>query len=135
MRHVLAAMLLLTAPARADWLTWDDDMPNGNPAITYNANGDIAVTMSSKTLLGARASGLKVEQVVAKFLGRYAPGMCSNLVDMNKAHQNLKVELFLQHPDPNVDQLFVVEKTGHEMQIDYIPEKPAKCVEPFDAVS
>jgi len=92
----------LAGPARADWLTamWrgDADARNGSPAITLNAAGAVAAVLPEAVLAEARATGLTIEDTVGAFLARYAPKMCSSLLDMNAPHPNLKVDLFIQRP-------------------------------------
>jgi hypothetical protein len=89
----------LATPANADWLAtvWPNtsDSKTGNPAITLAADA-VYVVLPEPVLAEAVAAGLTVEGAVGAFLGRYAPKMCSSLLDMSAVHSHLKVELRVQ---------------------------------------
>jgi hypothetical protein len=128
--RAVVMLLLLAAPARADWLgdIWRGSA--GLPAISLNGDG-VSVTMPQSAMLGARAAGLSVEQAVGAFLSRYASRMCSELMDLN-ASQRLTVHLHVQGevPAPIPGRLFVVDPDGVEMVIDYAPAYQATCIDP-----
>ena len=98
---LLAICLSLIGTARADWLTtvWPKtpDTTNGNPAITLNADA-VIVVLPEAVLEQAHSAGLSVAGAVGSFLARYAPKMCSSVLDMSAAHRQLRVELRVQRP-------------------------------------
>jgi len=149
-------------PAGADWLAdaWSNHK-SGTPAINFNATGTITVVLPEEVLAQARATGLSIEGAVNALLGRYAPPMCSSLIDMNVPHANLKVDLLIEHPValkdadaptqegaadalnhalksqgtgsvPHIERVFVVDREPQRLSIDYVPEHQAHCVEPAD---
>jgi len=165
MRGFWLALLTVSVvnPARADWLgdAWSN-RENGTPAINFNAKGVVSVVLPEEVLSQAHATGLSTEGAVGAFLGRYAPSLCSTLVDMNVPHSNLKVELQLEHPlalkdadaaiqedaanalnhalksqttasVPHIQRVFVVDRTPLGLSIDYAPDHKAHCAEPQDA--
>ena len=112
-------------------------------------------------LAQARATGLSVEGTLRAFLGRYAPPMCSSLIDMTVPDANLKVDLVIEHPIalgdadastqegaadalnhalrsqskgsvPHINRAFVVDRKPVSLSIDYVPDHRAHCVEPPD---
>jgi hypothetical protein len=89
----------LATPANADWLAtvWPNttNSKTGNPAITLSADA-VYVVLPEPVLAEAVAAGLTLEGAVGAFLGRYAPKMCSSLLDMSAVHSHLKVELRVQ---------------------------------------
>jgi hypothetical protein len=150
-------------PARADWLSeaWSNH-DNGTAAINFDAKGAVTVVLPEEVLVQARATGLSVEGAVSAFLGRYAPPLCSTLIDMNVPHANLKVDLLIEHPValkdadaptqedaadalnhalksqasasvPHIERVFVVDRSPLSLSIDYTPDYKAHCVEPSDA--
>jgi hypothetical protein len=154
--------LLVANPARADWLTdaWSDG-PNakrGNPAITSNSTGVVTVVLPEAMLAQAQAAGLSPEGAVVAFLGRYAPAMCSSMINMNVPHSHLKVDLLVERPValrdadaetqdeaaaalnqalkfpttrsiPHIDRVFVVDQKPRSLSIDYAPDHKAHCME------
>jgi hypothetical protein len=166
MRHHVVALVVslcaLGTSAHADWLTWSSDTPNGNPAITLNAQGAVALTLSDATLAEAAASGVAEQAAVRAFLAHWAPRLCSPIMDMNAPHPKLAVDLFVEHrvgledldqttlgvatdllngalqarphDVPRLKQVFVVDPGRRSMVIDYAPEKPVKCREPQEAI-
>jgi hypothetical protein len=153
----------VVSPAGADWLgdAWSNH-ENGTPAINFNAKGAVTIVLPEGVLTQARATGLSVEGAVSAFLGRYAPSLCSTLIDMNVPHSNLKVDLMVEHPValkdadaptqedaadalnhalkspatrsvPHIERVFVVDPTPLSLSIDYAPDRKAHCVEPPDA--
>jgi hypothetical protein len=159
-------MVTMMNPASADWLTkvWPEnaDPGHGNPAITFSATG-VVVVLPEAVLVEARAAGLSTEGAVGAFLGRYAPRMCSTLLDMNEPHGNLRVDLLTQrqvllddidgatqedaatalnhalknpatHSVPRIDRVFVVDQKPLSLLIDYVPNQKVHCVEPPDAI-
>src|SRR4051812_26246666 len=98
---LMIAACCVASSANADWLTtvWPNtaDAKNGNPAITLTADS-VAVVLPEAVLAEAESAGLSVEGAVGAFLGRYAPKMCSSVLDMGAVHPRLKVELRVQRP-------------------------------------
>lgn len=158
-----AAALLAATPARADWLerAWDDDAVDrtGAPAITLSASG-VLLVLPEATLAEARAAGIGTQQAVELFLRRYGQH-CSDILDLDRAHRGVKVELFTSRPVPledaseavqgevldalksakksakakrlpHVESLFVVADVPQHLVIDYLPERKASCVRPGD---
>jgi hypothetical protein len=163
---VLLSVIAVT-PANADWLAnaWPADAipKNGNPAITFSATGTITLVLPQAVLGEAQASGLSVERAVSAFLGRYAPKICSNLLDMTVPHTNLRVDLLIERPVtfdnmdgsaqevaatalnhalknlargpvPHIDRAFIVDQKPLSLAIDYAPEQSVHCAEPPDAI-
>jgi hypothetical protein len=133
MRSALAAAGLLAVSslsARADWLSdaWPIDPPHGNPAITFGAGGTVVAVIPETILQAADKAGLDHRAAVAAFLGRYAPGQCSDLFVADKLHMGLKVLLKVQREHLNGG--FRVEDTGEEISIDYTPGVSVHCIDP-----
>jgi hypothetical protein len=161
---VLLALGLVN-PANADWLAeaWPDDASprHGTPAITIIGTGAVSVVLPAEVLADAPAAGLSTEAAVSAFLGRYAPRMCSSLIDMNVPHQKLKVDLRVQRlvaqedidggtqedaasalnhvlkspgagSVPRIRRAFVVDQKRLSLSIDYAPDHKVNCVEPPD---
>jgi hypothetical protein len=167
---VLALTLLLPtlpAPAHADWLAgaWPADASgrHGSPAITLNQSGAVALVLPDSVLTEAQAAGLSTEGAVSAFLGRYAPSMCSDLVDLTVPHAKLKVDLLIQRPValsdmddatqndaaaalnhalassakrlvPHIEGAFVVDRQRLNLSIDYAPDHRVRCIEPPDVI-
>jgi hypothetical protein len=164
MRSFWLALLAVSAvnPAGADWLAdaWSS-REHGTPAINFNATGAVTVILPEEVLAQARATGLSTEGAVSAFLGRYAPSMCSTLIDMNVPHANLKVDLLIEHPValndadaatqeeaaaalnhalksqetgsvPHIARAFIVDRKPFSLSIDYAPDHKAHCVESPD---
>jgi len=157
-------LALLTAvsvvnPAGAGWLAdaWSGHT-SGVPAINFTATGAVGVVLPEDVLAQARATGLSVEGAVSVFLGRYAPPVCSSLIDMNVPHPHLKVDLRIEHPItlgdadaatqegmahalnhalksqstgsvPHIKRAFVVDSKPLSLSIDYVPDHTAHCAE------
>ena len=104
MRSIWCALVAATmaVPAHADWLAgaWpaDSQARNGSPAITLNRSGAVALVLPEGVLAQALAEGVSTESAVRAFLARYAPRLCSGLIDMNVPHQALRVDLMIQRP-------------------------------------
>ena len=164
MRSFWLALLAVSAanPAGADWLAdaWSSHN-NGTPAINFNATGTVTLILPEDVLAQARATGLSIEGAVSAFLGRYAPPMCSTLIDMSVPHSNLKVDLLMEHPValndadaatqeaaanalnhalksqargsvPHIARVFVVDRKPLSLSIDYVPDHKAHCGESPD---
>jgi hypothetical protein len=158
--------LALVNPANADWLAeaWPDDASprHGNPAITIVATGAVSVVLPAEVLADAPVAGLTTEGAVGAFLGRYAPRMCSSLLDMNVPHPNLKVDLRVQRlvakedvdggtqedaatalnhvlkspatgSVPRIKRVYVVDQKRLSLSINYTPDHTVNCIEPPDA--
>jgi hypothetical protein len=158
---LVVTLCAMGTPAWADWLAWNE-APNGNPAITLDARGAVAVTLSDTTLAAAAAAGLAEPAAVRAFLARWAPHLCSPIMDMNAPHPRLAVDLLIEHrvaPEdldettmglatgflnetlqasphvvPRIKQAFAVDQHRRSMVIDYAPEKPVKCQDPQEAI-
>jgi hypothetical protein len=164
MRGFWLALLMVSVvnPVEADWLAdaWSSQK-DGTAAINFNASGVVTVVLPEAILAQARATGLSIEGAVGAFLGRYAPPMCSSLIDMTVPHANLKVDLLIEHPIalgdadvttqegaadalnhalksqpkgsvPHINRAFVVDRKPLSLSIDYVPGQKAHCVEPPD---
>jgi hypothetical protein len=165
MRGFWLALLAVSVvnPAGADWLAdaWSNH-EIGTPAINFSGTGVVTVVLPEEVLAQAHATGLSTEGAVSAFLGRYAPPICSSLINMNVPHANLKVDIFLEHPValkdadaatqedaadalnralesrptgsvPRIQRLFVVDRDPLSLSVDYTPDHPVHCVEPQDA--
>jgi hypothetical protein len=152
----LAVAMLVAVPARADWLdgAFDDDIAeSGSPAITLGADG-VLLVLPVATLLKAHSAGITTAGAVAQLVQRYGP-KCSDILDLNRPHRHLKVQLFLSSPVeledspervqgeildtlktaktkplPRVDNLFVPADEATELFIDYVPTRQVDCVQP-----
>jgi hypothetical protein len=162
MRGFWLALLavLIANPAGADWLAdaWSSH-ENGTPAINFSRTGVVTIVLPEELVAQARATGLSTEGTVSAFLGRYAPPICSSLIDMNVPHANLKVDFLLEHPVafkdadaatqedaaevlnrelkssptgsvPRIQRLFVVDPKPLSLSIGYAPDHQVRCVEP-----
>jgi hypothetical protein len=126
----LLLLLMLAAPAHADWLgdIWRTN--DGLPAIVLNNDG-VSVTMPQHAMNQARAAGLSVEQMVGAFLGRYGSRMCSEMADMNAARQlTVHLRVMNEVPPPFPGRAFVVDPDDIDVVIDYRPEQRTVCVDP-----
>jgi hypothetical protein len=172
MRRTWFALLTLTflpsmaGFAHADWLAgaWPANASarHGSPAITLNRSGAVALVLPDAVLAEAQAAGLSTERAVSAFLGRYAPSMCSDLLDMTVPHAKLTVDLMIQHrvalsdmdgatqedaaaalnhalkstqksSVPHIDGAFVVDRRHRlSLSIDYAPDHAVRCIEPPD---
>jgi hypothetical protein len=159
---LVAALLLAAGPARADWLerAWDaaSAAKNGAPAVTLTQSG-ILLVLPEATLAEAHAAGVETPQAVQLFLRRYGQH-CSAVLDLDRAHENIRVKLFTLRPVPleeaservqgevldalksagskhfpRVRDLFVADDQPSELTIDYKPERKANCVRPGEPVS
>jgi hypothetical protein len=162
MRGFWLALLAVSIvnPARADWLAdaWSNH-ESGTPAIIFSRTGVVTVVLPEELVAQARATGLSTEGAVSAFLGRYAPPICSGLIDMNLPHANLKVDFLLEHPValkdadaatqedaaealnralkspptgsiPRIQRVFVVDPKPLSLSIGYAPDHQVHCVEP-----
>jgi len=152
----LAVAMLVAVPARADWLdraVGDDVTETGGPAVTLGADG-VLLVLPLATLEKAHRAGVTTADVVTQLVQRYGPS-CSDILDLNRPHRHVKVQLFLSRPMaledapervqgeildalktaktrplPRVDNLFVTADDATELFIDYVPARQVKCVEP-----
>jgi hypothetical protein len=169
MRSIWCALVAatLSVPAHADWLAgaWpaDSQARNGSPAITLNRSGMVALVLPEGVLAQAQAEGVSTESAVRAFLARYAPRLCSGLIDMNVPHGALRVDLMIQRPVsldemdgatqedaaaalnqslttakpgvvPHIDNAFVVDRKRLTVSIDYAPDRAVRCIEPPDVI-
>jgi hypothetical protein len=95
---LLAGLVVAAVPAKADWLerAWSDESVarNGEPAVTLGEDG-VLLVLPEATLRDAYAAGLDTRAAVGLFLGRWGQ-RCSDVIDLDEGHRNLKVQLFLQ---------------------------------------
>jgi hypothetical protein len=167
MRHKLALSIVAFIAvagadvAQASWLddAWGRDSVrlNGAPAITVHAES-VHVVLPVAMLLQAHSEGSTTEIALRDFLERYGQ-RCSDLLDLNAAHPNLKVRLSLQRPatltdiderdaaltllrdahlnqpsDDGAPALFTVSPGHLDLTIDYAPKRRAYCISPEAAV-
>jgi len=159
---VAAALSLIALPARADWLdrAWDGDATarTGAPAITLSHSG-VLLVLPEATLAEARAAGVDTQQAVQLFVRRYAQ-LCSEMLDLDRTHQEVRVTLFTSKPVPledatastqaeildalksagskklpRVETLFIVSPEPRDLVIDYVPPRKASCIRPGEPVS
>ncbi len=160
---VLAAAMVAAIPARADWLerAGSDEAAAemGAPAFTLNGAG-ILLVLPEGTLAEAHAAGRSSREAVELLVERYGQH-CSPLLDLDRPHAHLHVQLFLQKPValedapdrvqgeildalkaktsgkklPHVKNLFVADDASTELYIDYVPTRRANCVVPGAEIS
>ncbi len=160
--YLLAATLVAAPAPAAVWLerAWGDSAvgETGTPAITLN-DSSILLVLPEATLVEAHAAGVSTSDAVRQFVMRYGPHCAGNL-DLDRPHQHLKVQLFVEKavpleeaservqgevldalksakmkPLPRVENLFVVADEHADFFIDYVPERHVRCVRPGDEVS
>ena len=154
---VALSALLGTDPARADWVedAWSEDSVrmNGNPAVSIS-RGAVHVVLPAMSLHQAYEEGLTTRQILRAFLDRHAQ-RCSDVLDLNVPHPNLRVALSLQgrmsfDDIPEQDEvltalkevyrkqgssagapmLFTVSPVQFELSIDYVPTRRVRCILP-----
>jgi hypothetical protein len=156
-----AVLILISTPAYADWVdrAWDADAVEENriPAITLGPAG-VLLVLPEETLDEARQAGLSTPQAAELLLQRYGQH-CSSIIDLDRPHPHLKVQLFLERrvafkdAPPEVrgeigealttdsstaqapDMLSVTSEKSSDFFIDYVPSRTARCVSPGDAIS
>src|SRR6476620_5078251 len=111
------------------WLRWN--AKRGYPAITFNASG-LHVTLPEGLLAEATALGKSREQAVALFLNRYAPGMCTDMANMQVSQTRLTVHVRLMHELEELlpHHVFVVDDAEQDVVVSYAPKQPANCIDP-----
>ena len=111
------------------WLRWN--AKRGYPSITFNSTG-LHVTLPEGLVAEATALGKSREQVVVLFLNRYAPGVCTDMVNMQVSQTNLTVHLRLMHELEQFlpHHLFVVDDDEQDVVVNYAPKQPLNCIEP-----
>lgn len=152
----LAVLLLLAAPAHADWLERalsDGDIETDGPAVTLGDAG-ILVVVPEAMVQDAHAAGLSTADAVTRIVQRYGQH-CSDVLDLDQPHRHVKVQLFLSRPValedapervqgeiletlktakakplPRVDDLFVTADEPVDLFIDYVPQRRARCRQP-----
>jgi hypothetical protein len=156
-----AGLILISTPAYADWVdrAWDAHAveENRSPAITLGSTG-VLLVLPEETLDEAHQAGLSTPQAAEKLLERYGQH-CSSIIDLDRPHPHLKVQLFLarrvgfKNAPPEVrdeigealtsdsptaqapDLLSVTSDKSSDFFIDYVPSRTARCVSPGDTVS
>jgi hypothetical protein len=80
----------------------------------------------------ATALGKSREQVVVLFLNRYAPGVCTDMVNMQMSQTNLTVHVRLMHELEQFlpHHFFVVDDDEQDVVVNYAPKQPLNCIEP-----
>jgi hypothetical protein len=150
-------ILVGTGAAASDWLddAWSDESVriNGNPAISIQSDS-ISVVLPTATLAAAYEEGVSTENIVRSFLDRYGQ-RCSDLIELNITHPNIRVELSLQSPTrfegiPAKDEvlttlknvyinhragndiplLFTISPVKYEYWFDYVPTRQVHCIKP-----
>ena len=118
-----------TALSAEGWLRWN--AKRGYPSITFNSTG-LHVTLPEGLVAEATALGKSREQVVVLFLNRYAPGVCTDMVNMQVSQTNLTVHVRLMHELEQFlpHHLFVVDDDEQDVVVNYAPKQPVNCIEP-----
>jgi hypothetical protein len=158
----LAAFVAIASPAAAGWLerAASDDMidANGMLAVTLGDAG-ILLVVPEAVIQEAQAAGVAAPDAARLLVQRYGQ-RCSDVLDLDRPHAHLRVQLFLQRPValedapervqgeildalktaktkplPRVNSLFVTAEEGAEIFIDYVPDRKARCIQPGDEVS
>ena len=111
------------------WLGWNDK--RGYPSIRFNSTG-LHVTLPEGLVAEAIALGKSREQVVVLFLNRYAPGVCTDMVNMQVSQTNLTVHVRLMHELEQYlpHHLFIVDDAEQDVVVSYVPKQPVNCIEP-----
>ena len=118
-----------TALSSEGWLRLN--AKRGYPSITFNSTG-LHVTLPEGLVAEATALGKSREQVVVLFLNRYAPGVCTDMVNMQVSQTNLTVHVRLMHELEQYlpHHLFVVDDDEQDVVVNYAPKQPVNCIEP-----
>ena len=105
------------------WLRWN--AKRGYPSITFNSTG-LHVTLPEGLLAEATALGKSREQVVALFLNRYAPGVCTDMANMQMSQTNLTVHVRLMHELEELlpRHVFIVEMPNRTLWSTTLPNNP-----------
>jgi hypothetical protein len=158
----LVALVAIAAPARAGWLerAASDDMidANGMLAVTLSDAG-VLLVVPEAVMQEAQAAGVAMPEAARQLVQRYGQ-RCSDVLDLDRPHAHLRVQVFLQRPLaledasdrvqneildtlktaktkplPRVNNLFVTSEAGSEIFIDHIPGRKGQCVQRGDEVS
>ena len=129
----LLTLLSITFPLNLANANWAEDVwgerqtiEDGNPSITQNAEDGILITLPPKALDRAHAEGMSTEEAATKFLARYGPKHCSDVVDLTKPQAKMRVRLRLQ-TDASAPGLKGVGSETIELVIDHVPWKRTGC--------
>jgi hypothetical protein len=143
-----------TGMARAGWLdgAWSEGSArrNGHPAVSMSADA-VYIVLPAASLHQAYQEGLTTQQALSAFLDQYGQ-RCSDLIDLNVPHANLRTMLSLQgsarfeeiaegdaalaaaekahEPDAGIPLLFAVSPLKFEYRINYVPTRQVRCVAP-----
>jgi hypothetical protein len=124
---MLAALALPTA-AHAGWVeeSWSDELTSriGSPAITIHGDGTVAVVVQGELL---SQYGLAATVAAQTLLEHYGPRQCSDLLDLNVAHDGLQLEVYVARID---GVRSVVDAEPTTLTIDYAPSRTVRCVDP-----
>jgi hypothetical protein len=158
----LAAVIAIVSPATAGWLenAASDDMidANGMLAVTLGDAG-VLLVVPEAVIREAQAAGIGTPEAVRLLVQRYGQ-RCSDVLDLDRPHAHLRVQVFLQRPValedaaervqgeildalkraktkplPHVQNLFVTAEEGSELFIDHVPGRKGQCVRLGDEVS
>jgi hypothetical protein len=157
-----AAAVVIALPARAGWLEHaaSDEMIDaaGMLAVTLSDEG-VLLEVPEAVMQEAQTAGVGMAEAARLLVQRHGQ-RCSDILDLNRPHAHLRVQVFLQRPValedagelvqgeildalktaktkrlPHVNNLFVVAREGAEVFIDYVPGPKAQCVQPGVEVS
>lgn len=103
----------------------------GNPSITvsrYGGSVTVSVVMPAPLLDGTDRQSLTA--TVKRFLERYGPPMCTDLIDLTVPHKNLVVELGVQDLGWSMFHFnfYEVSRNFGTLSFDYQPAGHTKCV-------
>jgi hypothetical protein len=158
----LAAVMPIASPAAAGWLEHaaSDEMidANGMLAVTLGDAG-VLLVVPEAVVQEAQAAGVGLAEAARLLVQRYGQH-CSDVLDLDRPHARLRVQVFLQRPTaledaservqgeildalktaktkplPRVDSLFVTAEERSDIFIDYVPDRKAHCVQFGDEVS
>ncbi|MBX6322990.1 MAG: hypothetical protein IRY94_14265 [Rhodospirillaceae bacterium] len=128
MKHLALLACLVPTCAQAGWVDdiWTDEVTRstGSPAITINADGSVAVVLQQEFLDRA---GLDVTDAARAFLQHFGPRQCSHLLDLNRPHPGLVVNVYLESGN---GERTVVGTRSMRLTIDYVPSRQVRCVTP-----
>ncbi len=127
-KHLALLACLVPTCAQAGWVEdiWNDEVITqaGSPAITINADGSVAVVLQQEFLDRA---GLDAADAAKMLLQHFGPRQCSHLLDLNRPHPGLVVNVYLESGD---GERTVVGTRSMRLTIDYVPSRQIRCVAP-----
>jgi hypothetical protein len=152
----LAAVIAVASPAKADWLerAASDDMidANGMLAVTLGDAG-VLLVVPEAVIQEAQAAGIGMPEAARLLVQRYGQ-RCSDVLDLDRPHAHLRVQVLLQRPAaledaservqgeildalktaktkplPRVSNLFATAEERTEIFIDHVPGRKGQCVQ------